>query len=203
MGERDDLGQGDGDDDLVAAAKRDPGAFVALYRRYAPAVYGYCYNRLGSREQAEDATSQIFLKALDALPSQRDDLAFRGWLFAIAHNVVTDAYRSRRRLWPFALPPDLIAPGPTTEEVALAAAERSELRALLLRLPSAQRRVLELRLAGLTGPEIASVLGKRHGAVKVAQSRAIARLRQIIAEDRAESSVSYPDPEEAIRVPTR
>ena len=99
MGEREASGPANGDDDLVAAAKRDPDAFVALYRRYAPTVYGYCYNRLGSREQAEDATSQIFLKALTALPAQRDDLAFRGWLFAIAHNVVTDAHRARRRFW--------------------------------------------------------------------------------------------------------
>jgi DNA-directed RNA polymerase specialized sigma24 family protein len=78
-----------------------------------------------------------------------------------------------------------------------------EVRALLLRLPPDQRRILELRLAGLTGPEIAAVLGKRLGAVKVAQSRAIARLRQILADDRAKSSAQYTEPEEAIRVQTR
>src|SRR4029450_6390004 len=75
------------DVDLVARAKRDPRAFATLYDRYVPAVYGYCFHQLESREVAEDATSLIFAKALASLSRQRGS-SFRGWLFGIAHHVV-------------------------------------------------------------------------------------------------------------------
>jgi RNA polymerase sigma-70 factor (ECF subfamily) len=79
---------------LVAAAQRDRAAFAPLYDRYVRAVYGYCYRCLGDREAAEDATSAVFTKALIGLSSYREG-AFRGWLFTIAHNVITDAVRRR------------------------------------------------------------------------------------------------------------
>jgi RNA polymerase sigma-70 factor (ECF subfamily) len=53
--------------DLIAAAQRDRRAFAPLYARYALPIYRYCYRRLGNHEAAEDATSQTFVKALDAL----------------------------------------------------------------------------------------------------------------------------------------
>src|SRR5690348_16047655 len=86
------------DDDaaIVVRAKRDRESFAELYLRYVAAVYRYCYHRLGDRAAAEDSTSQVFTKALTTLPGHRDDCAFRGWLFAIAHNVVVDSYRARR-----------------------------------------------------------------------------------------------------------
>jgi RNA polymerase sigma-70 factor (ECF subfamily) len=162
----------------VGSSDEDRVAFAALYREYVGAVYRYCFYRLGTREQAEDATSQIFLKALAALPSRRAGESFRSWLFAIAHNVVADVYRAKRPVWPLSVVSGQVGRGPSIEEEALAEVERSEVREMLARLPDDQRRVLELRLAGLTSPEIAEVLGRNVGAVKMAQSRAIARLRQ-------------------------
>ncbi len=165
---------------LVAAALRDRRAFAVLYRRYVEAVYRYCYHRLGGREAAEDATSQVFVKALAALASHRPDRSFRSWLFAIAHNVVTDSYRARRPVQPLAAAVDVVDAAPTPEEVAIAADERRSVGALLARLPPDQGRVLELRLAGLTGPEVAQVLGRSLGSVKIAQVRAYARLRTML-----------------------
>ena len=162
---------------LVAAALADRRAFGALYRRYVDPIYRYTYHRLGAREQAEDATSQIFLKALVALPTHRTDRSFRSWLFTIAHNVVTDCYRARRPLEPLELVPEPIDGRVSPEDEAIARVEQDEVRRMLERLPVEQRRILELRLAGLNSAEIAQVLGKSQGAVKVAQSRAIARLR--------------------------
>jgi RNA polymerase sigma-70 factor (ECF subfamily) len=173
------------DDDarLAAGAKRDPAAFAALYRRYVDAVYRYCYHRMGTREQAEDATSQVFLKVLAGLPTRREEESFRSWLCAIAHNVVADLYRAKRPVWPLSVVADYADDRPSIEAEALAAVEQDEVRALLLRLPVDQRRVLELRLAGLTSTEIAGALEKQVGAVKMAQSRAIARLRQSLEGD--------------------
>lgn len=77
---------------LVNAARRDPRAFGALYEKYVTQVYRFCYVRLRNEFAAEDATSQTFLKALQALPQFRDGM-FAAWLFRIAHNVVTDVFR--------------------------------------------------------------------------------------------------------------
>jgi RNA polymerase sigma-70 factor, ECF subfamily len=176
----------------VNPERLDAAAFATLYRQYVDAVYRYCYFRLDGREQAEDATSQIFLKALAALPTHRQRDSFRGWLFSIAHNVVTDLYRARRPVWPLSLIENHADDRRSVEDDALQSVEQDEVRTLLARLPVEQRRVLELRLAGLSSSEIADVLGKKTGAVKVAQSRAIARLRQTLVSD-ARSEVKSED----------
>src|SRR5689334_19953714 len=77
---------------LVTAARRDPRAFGALYERYVRQIYRYAYVRLHNAPAAEDATSQTFLKALQALAQFRDGM-FIAWLYRIAHNVVADAVR--------------------------------------------------------------------------------------------------------------
>ncbi|MGH2561474.1 MAG: RNA polymerase sigma factor [Thermomicrobiales bacterium] len=165
---------------LVARAKRERAAYGELYDRYLNRVYCYCVARLGSREAAEDATSLIFTKALDALPSCRDD-AFRPWLFAIARNVVTDCHRAARPAEPLDAAHDLTDPAPRPDELAEGMDDSRFVHALLAHLPPDQRDVVELRLAGLTGPEIATTLGRGHGAVRIAQYRAFNRLRCLIA----------------------
>jgi len=176
-------GAPDAEAELVARAKADRGAFAPLYQRYLGPVYGYCRGCLGSREAAEDATSLVFAKALDGLAGCCEGL-FRSWLFAIAHNVVVDARRRARPVVPIAAADDVPDPGRGPEAAAVAAEHDRALRELLGRLPDEQRHVVELRLAGLTGPEIARALGRSHGAVRVAQFRAYNRLRMLlVAED--------------------
>lgn len=164
---------------LVLRAQAERRAFAPLYRRYVDSVYRYCYRRLGSREAAEDATSVVFARALSALAGCRPE-SFRSWLFAIAHNAVANDLRGARhdRTLEEAAPMADAEPGP--EAAALAKEARASVLGLLPLLPIEQRRVLELRLAGLSGPEIAAVLGRSHGGVRVAQYRAIARLRTLL-----------------------
>jgi RNA polymerase sigma-70 factor (ECF subfamily) len=163
---------------VVALAKSDPRAFAPLYARYFDPIYRYCYRRLGHPEAAADATAQVFAKALAALPAYREDApSFRSWLFAIAHNVIADDLRARRPVAPMAAAALVAASGPTPEEVVLTDEAGCTVQALLAQLPPDQRQILELRLTGLTGPEIAEALGRSLGAVKIAQVRAFARLR--------------------------
>jgi RNA polymerase sigma-70 factor (ECF subfamily) len=166
--------------ELVARAKRDRQAFAPLYARYFDPIYRYCYRRLGNTEAAADATSQTFAKALAALPSCRED-TFRSWLFAIAHNVLTDSYRAHRPDRPLNDALDLPDDAPSPEELAVGAEARGRIVRLLDQLVPDQRRILELRLAGLTSKEIAAALGRTPNAVDQAQFRALTRLRTLLS----------------------
>ena len=171
---------------LVAQAKLDRAAFAPLYARYFDPVYRYCYRRLGSPEAAADATSQVFAKALAALPRYRDG-SFRSWLFAIAHNTIVDSARAVRGDRPLEAAAEVADAAPTPEEASLTADRGRSLRAALVHLSPDQRRVVELRLAGLTDHEIAAVLGRSLTATRMVQVRAVARLRELLgvgAEDR-------------------
>jgi RNA polymerase sigma-70 factor, ECF subfamily len=166
---------------LVSWARENPQAFVALYDRYFPAVYGYCLSQLGDRDAAEDAASQTFLKALAALPGYREAGRFRPWLFTIAHNAVLDVHRAKRPVDGLEAAAEVIDPTLGPEEEVIAVLDRDWLEAAIARLPENERQVLELRRAGLRGQEIAQVLGISHEAAKKRQSRAMDRIRDQFA----------------------
>jgi RNA polymerase sigma-70 factor (ECF subfamily) len=174
---------GDGDADLVAAARRERRAFAPLYERYRDDVLRYCFYRLGDWDDAADAAQQVFANALAALPRfvDRGD-TFRPWLFRIAHNEVCSRQvrRSRRPQSALQDAGEIVDTAPSPEELAIAADDHERLRAMLAHLPPDRRRVCELRFAGLTDKEIARILGKSDGAVRTAQSRAIAQLRVLM-----------------------
>jgi RNA polymerase sigma-70 factor (ECF subfamily) len=159
------------------------GRFVELYRRYADPVFRYCYRRVASREIAEDLTAQIFLKAMNALPSYRTG-SFRAWLFTIARNALTDSHRTRRNHAPLETALRLVAPEPNPETLAISAEATAAVRYALRRLPHEQRDVVELRMAGLSTGEIAETLQRTLPAVKSAQYRAFAQLRRALAATR-------------------
>lgn len=167
------------DADLVRQAQAAPAHFARLYERYRGPVLTYCTARLRDRAEAEDAASVIFIKALHALPryTEHGD-AFRSWLFAIAHNEITDRQRHQHRaalsLEYAANVPD---PGQTPEEVAMSTGDREQLHTLLAGLPGRERSVLELRAAGCQTHEIARVLQISEMSVRAAQSRGLRRLR--------------------------
>jgi RNA polymerase sigma-70 factor (ECF subfamily) len=178
------------DDDafLVARAQVDSGAFAPLYDRYVDAVYRYCDRRLRDKAAAEDATSIIFTRAFVNLPQYRAG-SFRGWLFTIAHHVVADEYRRHRPVAPMEAANETADPAPTPEELAIDAEATESVRSLLAELSPDQQQVVELRLAGLTGLEIAQVLGRNRAAVDALAYRAITRLRGLLAERTTERGV--------------
>jgi len=165
---------------LVAAIKRDPTAFDQLYRHYVGPIYRYCALRLNDSQAAEDATSEVFLRALRGLSGFRKG-QFGAWLFQIAHNVIIDSYRRERR----AAQSDEREPidhdlGP--DEAVIARDESERLRAAIARLPEAQRTALELQLAGWTTEEIGAVLGKSPATMRIFRFRALKQLRALLNE---------------------
>lgn len=172
-----------GEDDLshlVARAKAgDRDAYTVLYRHYLNDVYRYALVRLANKEAAEDATQTVFLRALAALPTCRENAAFVGWLFTIARGVVTDQLRARRHYsdvipddaaWPAA------EPGPE-EEAIRGEAARFLLAAREKCLSQRERELFDLLLTEMNDKQIAAALGRSHGAVRTAHSRLLAKLR--------------------------
>ncbi|MCC6704641.1 MAG: RNA polymerase sigma factor [Thermomicrobiales bacterium] len=169
------------DNAIAERARTHPAAFAPLYRRYVGPIYGYCYQRLGTRELAEDATSLTFEKAIAGLPKYRSQ-SFRSWLYAIARNVIIDHHR-RKPTEPISDEWELPDPGQSPERTAIEADAERQVRQLLANLSPDQRDVVELDLAGLTGPEIAEALGKSLGAIRAIRFRAYSRLRELLEEE--------------------
>ncbi|HET9660456.1 MAG TPA: RNA polymerase sigma factor [Thermomicrobiales bacterium] len=163
----------------IEAARRDPNAFAPLYAAYFDPIYRYCYLRLHHRELAADAASQTFLKALAGIGGFRSG-SFKSWLYAIARNVTIDMQRAARPQLDLTHAELVQDHAPTPEEHALRADEHDQLWRALQQLTDEQREVLELRLAGLTGQEIASATHRSISATKSIQFRALSRLRTVL-----------------------
>lgn len=175
---------GESSDDVIAAAQRgDAGAFDELYDRYAGRVSGYVRG-LGV-DEPEDTVSEVFVSVVRGLATFRGDEAdFRRWLFTIAHRRAVDAHRrrSRRKEHPTdpLLLPDLAANGSTSNEIDTDLSAAAASRALTQLTPD-QREVILLRVvADLSVADAAEVLGKKPGAVKTLQRRALASLRRLL-----------------------
>lgn len=174
----------------IQAAQRDLRAFAPLYDAYADLVWRYAMRRLGDPDRAAEATSATFARALAALPDfqpvpRENSTSFRAWLMTIARNAVIDAARGNRPALSLDQPgadAAIIDHRPTPEESAIAAEERRRVFAALAKLAPAQRRIVELRLAGLRSAEIADELGMTVSAVNTAHFRAFARLRDLLAD---------------------
>jgi RNA polymerase sigma-70 factor (ECF subfamily) len=120
------------------------------------------------------------MRALSML-SSLGDRPFRPWLFAIAHNLVIDSWRSHKVTVPIEQLTNIAGGESSPEQVALHQERSSEIHTLLRGLPERERQVVELRLAGLAGQEIAEVLGCSQPAVRAAHHRAIEHLRTALA----------------------
>ncbi|HYL39853.1 MAG TPA: sigma-70 family RNA polymerase sigma factor [Candidatus Binatus sp.] len=181
----------DRDRPLVEAARRDPAQFDALYRRYLAQVYSYAYYELGNHHAAEDATERTFLAALANLfrfeerarPADGEGAStFRVWLFRIARNVVANERRTARR-HPTAELDDVAAVVADPLDVEGRAVRNEEALAAwhaVGRLGGDRRRALVLRFVDeMSTAEIAGVLGRSEGAVRVLIHRA---LRSVAAD---------------------
>ena len=166
------------------AQQGEPEAFEQLYEAHFDKIYRYIMLRVRNREEAEDLTQQVFLKALESLGAYSwRGVPFSSWLFRIAHNQVVDYMRrgSKERLVPLDEARTLSGENP----VALAEQKlRSEQLAMACeQLSEGQREVISLRFAGgLSVAETAKAMDRSEGAVKVLQHEALVRLRRIFSQ---------------------
>jgi RNA polymerase sigma-70 factor (ECF subfamily) len=169
----------------VAAARAERAAFATLYRRYLDRVYGYCFYQLGDHHDAEDATERTFMAALRGLDRFEDrGSTFRAWLFRIARNTVANAHRSRRRRRTEPLPDSFERPAPNADPANLVALadELHAVRHAIAEMPDDRRQVIVLRFVdGLSTAEVAEVLDRSPGAVRVLLHRALRDLAARLA----------------------
>jgi RNA polymerase sigma-70 factor (ECF subfamily) len=185
----------DRDRSLVDAARADPSRFEPLYRKYVAQVYSYAVYELGDHHEAEDATERTFLAALANLhrfeerarPADGEGAStFRVWLFQIARNTVAERRRTRRRHPETTLEAvtdaGAVAPGDLEADVAMRDEAAEALRAVD-RLDGDRRRALILRFVHeMTTAEIAGVLGRSEGAVRVLIHRALRSVARDLGE---------------------
>ena len=170
---------------LVEGAQHgDREALEELYLIHFDRIYSYLHLSVGNRHDAEDLTTQTFLKMLEAIGRFRwQSVPFSAWLFRIAHNLSIDHFRARRRVQTEGEVPEV--PGmeeSSAEDQAMDSLGQAGMLALIERLSAEQRQVLTLKfLFGFANADVAGILGKTEGAVKSLQHRALASLQKYVS----------------------
>ena len=166
---------------LVAAAREEPQAFLALYDRYFDRMLGYVRLRICDESICEDVTSTVFTTALGQLRRFRGEGPFAGWLFQIARNAVRDI---QRRPAAVPLPDEATSSEPDLEERFLGYERAAQLHALIRLLTPEQQHLLALRYgAGLAFDEIGAIVGAAPGTVRVRMHRTLEQLRRRYPHD--------------------
>src|ERR1700751_1472 len=170
--------------ELAQQVDRKP--LEALYLLHFDRIYSYLHMSVGNRHDAEDLTTQTFLKMLEAIGRFRWQSApFSAWLFRIAHNLAMDHFRARRRWQPeeeVPEPPPSEAE-PSAEIEGMRTIGRESMLKLIEDLSPEQQQVLTLKFVfNLPNAEVAAILDKTQGAIKSLQHRALVSLQKQIAQ---------------------
>ena len=170
---------------LVERAQRgDRTALEELYLIHFDRIYSYLHMSVGSRHDAEDLTTQTFVKMLESIGRFRwQSVPFSAWLFRIAHNLAMDHFRANRRWQPEEDVPE--PPGSeerSAEDEAFQSIGRQSMLELIDSLSQEQQQVLTLKFVfSFSNGEAATILDKTEGAIKSLQHRALASLQKQVA----------------------
>jgi RNA polymerase sigma-70 factor, ECF subfamily len=172
--------------DLVDRAQQgDRQALEELYLIHFDRIYSYLHVSVGNRHDAEDLTTQTFLKMLESIGRFRWQAApFSAWLFRIAHNLAMDHFRARRRWQPEEdVPEPAGSEEPSAELEAMQSIGRQSMLELIERLSPEQQQVLTLKFVfNFPNADVANILDKTEGAIKSLQHRALASLQKQISQ---------------------
>ncbi len=173
--------------DLVDRASKGSGeAFGQLYQLYVDRIYNYIYYKTGNTVDAEDLTEQVFIKAWEAIRRFRfEGKPFAAWLFKVARNVVIDHYRTRKNNTDLSEVISAIAHDGDPEAFAQRRATAQVLMTAIRRLTDEQQQVILLKfIDGMDNTEISAAMGKKEGAIRALQYRALLALQRILMDER-------------------
>jgi RNA polymerase sigma-70 factor (ECF subfamily) len=176
------------EEDAVLARRAGAGdaeAFGVLYDRYMDAVYRYVFYRVRNEAEAEDVTSDVFMRALRAIPKYEPRQAFLAWLYRIARNAVIDRSRRRAARQQVSFEDALAHPNAdqviNPDEGLLAGSDASVVRRAMQQLTPLQQEILVLRyVEGYDTKTISKLVGKRDGTIRGIEFRALSALRGLI-----------------------
>jgi RNA polymerase sigma-70 factor (ECF subfamily) len=175
---------------LVERAQRgNRDALEELYLLHFDRIYSYLHMSVGNRHDAEDLTTQTFLKMLESIKRFRWQSApFSAWLFRIAHNLAMDHFRAHRRWQPEEdVPEPHGSAEPSAEAEAMQSIGRAGMMEMIETLSSEQQQVLTLKFVfNFANAEVATILGKTEGAIKSLQHRALVSLQKKIQQPATE-----------------
>ncbi len=168
---------------LAGAQRRDPQALAQVHDVYYPAIFRYIAFRVGDHQTAEDLTSEVFTRFLNAV---RDRSApqntLRGWLYRVASNVVADHHRVKYRVKQVELNDDIKSNVVDPAQALSNKQMLAELSDAVAELTEDQQNVISLRFGyEMSIKDVAKVMGKSEGAVKQLQARAVAALSRKMA----------------------
>jgi RNA polymerase sigma-70 factor (ECF subfamily) len=172
------------------AQQGDRDALEELYLIHFDRIYSYLHVSVGNRHDAEDLTTQTFLKMLESIGKFRWQSApFSAWLFRIAHNLAMDHFRANRRWQPEEdVPEPEPDEGTSAEAGALESIGRKSMLELIDELSPEQQQVLTLKFVfNFANAEAATILGKTEGAIKSLQHRALVSLQKQLERRESES----------------
>ncbi len=165
------------------AVQRDREAFASLYDRHVEHVYKHIYYKVPNKSDAEDITQEVFIRAWKYIDKYRYTGApFVAWLFKIARNLIVDNYRARKKEVPLVEPEAFSQTGETNPEaITEASLNRSHVRKAILKLKGEKQKVILMHfIDGFNYKEIAKLLNKSEGAIRVIQYRALNDLRHML-----------------------
>jgi RNA polymerase sigma-70 factor, ECF subfamily len=177
-----------GPDELVRRARCGDGdAWEALYRAAYPRLVAFAHHRLGSVEDARDAVGEAMTRAIAQVTRyEGPDSGFTPWLFGITRHVVADVHRRHARQRRLPELSETFDADPA--DGVMATAESAIVRQAFDRLPEDEAELLMLRVVGgMTSDQVAAAVGKKPSAVRMAQKRALARLRVFVEEAEREA----------------
>jgi RNA polymerase sigma-70 factor (ECF subfamily) len=166
---------------LVQLAKDDAAAFGEIYDRYLDRIYNYVYYRTGNHQDAEDLTSRVFSRALQHIAGYEDrGVPFSAWLYRIAHNLVVNWHRDRKRRQ--IIPIDDLVLHTYASDAPESHTERREEQDLLIQairnLPGDRQQLLVLKFVDrLSNADIGQIMDRSEGAIKSLYHRTLIALR--------------------------
>ena len=166
--------------ELVERAKEDPDAFGALYDRYFPQIYRFAYSRVRDQSLAEDVTSEVFFKALRNIKRfTYSGHPFSSWLYQITLNAIADHYRGQHGEVELEEGASLPSGAPNVDDEVVRRDRSRRVWSAIDQLPRHQRAAMVLKFGeDKKIEEIAQIMGKSAGAVKLLLHRAVERLRR-------------------------
>ena len=166
---------------LQKAQNGEQEAFGLIYDQFAEKIYRFIYFRVGHKEVAEDVLSDTFVKGWQKINQVNSPEALSGWLYQIARNNIIDYYRLKKELVPLEDVENILEDAINPVDNVSASIQQKRILDVMDQLTGEQREVIKYKFfEDLTNEEIAYVLGKTEGAIRVLQHRAVTRLKELL-----------------------